>query len=258
MAARQPIQPTPHRSMPQERPSASGAAHKGKRYRFEWSLLQVLGFGLGSLLVMGWMFVFGVLVGRDLPIAGGDEQSLRGQLVRFLGLPHEPVKPTPAPAAEALEDPSKVLEELDYRNALTQRPEAAADASAPKAEGAANRPAAKSPEKTPANAPQKATTARDRPSPAKEGVAPAPVPAGNEQHTLLVASLRSQDNAQKLTQQLRSKGYDPQLETLDKPDDGRWYRVLVGSFKTRDEAQRFAAEFNKRENFQGIAIRLAP
>jgi hypothetical protein len=95
MAARQPIQPTPQRSISRERPPTGGTAHKGKRYRFEWSLPQLLGFGLGSLLVMGWMFVFGVLVGRDLPIAGGDEPSLRGQLVRFLGLPHEPVKPTP-------------------------------------------------------------------------------------------------------------------------------------------------------------------
>jgi cell division septation protein DedD len=142
---------------------------------------------------------------------------------------------------------------------LTQRPEAAGDAAASKAAGAPNRPAAaKSPEKTPANAPPKTVTAKDRPAPAKEGGASIPAPAGNEQHTLLVASLRNQDNAQKLTQQLRSKGYDPQLETLDKPDDGRWYRVLVGSFKSRDEAQRFAAEFNKRENLQGIAIRLAP
>jgi hypothetical protein len=239
MAARQPIQPTPHRGLPQERSPASGTAHRGKRYRFEWSLLQVLGCGLGSLVVMVWMFVFGVLVGRGLPVAGGDEQSLRGHLVRFLGLPHDPVKP--APAAEAVADPNKILEELDYQNALTQKPEATGDPAAPKAETAASRPAAAKPsEKPTATAPHKAAT------------------AGNEQHTLLVASLRSQDNAQKLTQQLRSKGYDPQMETLDKPDDGRWYRILVGSFKTREEAQRFAAEFNKRENFQGIAIRLGP
>jgi cell division septation protein DedD len=80
----------------------------------------------------------------------------------------------------------------------------------------------------------------------------------NEAHALLVASLRSEENAQKLVQQLRAKGYDARLQTLDKSEGGRWYRVIVGSFKNREEAQRFAAEFNKREKAQGMAVRVTP
>jgi cell division septation protein DedD len=75
---------------------------------------------------------------------------------------------------------------------------------------------------------------------------------------LLVASLRSHGNAQKLVQQLRAKGYDPQLDTLDKTDGGRWYRVMVGSFTNREDAQRFVAEFNKREKAQAMVIRVTP
>jgi hypothetical protein len=32
--------------------------------------------------------------------------------------------------------------------------------------------------------------------------------------------------------------------------------VLVGSFETREEAQAFAARFNREENLEGLVIRL--
>jgi cell division septation protein DedD len=249
----------PPRDSPQERPKANGKIYKGKRYRFELSPLHLAGFGLGSLVVMVWLFVFGVLVGRDLPVPGGDQMTLRGQLVRFLGLPHEPVKSAPEPAAETWEDPNKVLEELDYQKALTEKPGAATEASPPKAETSANRPAATKPggEAT-ARSQHKPAAAADRPAVRKEDPASTATTVGHEQHALMVASLRSQENAQKLMQTLRSKGYDPQLDSQDKPDGTRWYRIVVGSFKSREEAQRFGAEFNKREKLQGMVIRLSP
>jgi cell division septation protein DedD len=249
----------PAKNSPQERPKASAKTNKGKRYRFEFSSLQLAGFGLGSLVVMVWLFVFGVLVGRDLPVPGGEEMTLRGQLVRFLDLPHEPVKPATEQAAETWEDPNKVLEELDYQKALTEKSGVATEASPPKAETSSNRPAATKPGGDAAARTQhKPAATADRPAARKEDPAPAAATAGNEQHALMVASFRSQENAQKLMQTLRSKGYDPQLDSQDKPDGTRWFRIVVGSFKSREEAQRFAAEFNKREKLQGMVVRLSP
>ena len=245
---------------PQPERSRVSADHKAsKRYRFEWTLVQLVVFGCGAAVVMAWMFAFGVLVGRDLPLADDADQSLRGQVVRFMGLPLKGAQNLPEPVA-TVEDPGKLLEELDYHKALTQKPETSSEGTPAKGDGAAakksgSRPAGGEIASRP-NA--KPSVQGERPADRKEAAASGVAIGGNEPHALLVASLRSHENAQKLVQQLRAKGYDPQLETLEKADSGRWYRVIVGSFTNREDAQRFVAEFNKREKAQAMVIRLTP
>ena len=84
------------------------------------------------------------------------------------------------------------------------------------------------------------------------------LPAANasEHFTLLAASLRDASNAERLVKKLQAKGYAPRMETIDMPESGRWTRVLVGSFDTREEALEFAAEFNRKENVQGLVVRI--
>ena len=253
------VNPVLQRKPQPERSRVSAEQKARKRYRFEWSLVQLLMFGFGAAVVMAWMFAFGVLVGRDLPLADNADQSLRGQVVRFMGLPRQGAQNQPEPAA-AVEDPGKLLEELDYHKALTEKPESSAEGSPAKGDGtAAKKPGAKPTGGESANRPNAKTSVQgERPVDRKEAAASKPTVDGTEPHTLLVASLRSHGNAQKLVQQLRAKGYDPQLDTLDKTDGGRWYRVMVGSFTNREDAQRFVAEFNKREKAQAMVIRVTP
>jgi cell division septation protein DedD len=251
--------PVPQRNPQSDRSRVSADNKARKHYRFEWTLVQLVMFGCGSAVVMAWMFAFGVLVGRDLPLADDADQSLRGQMVRFMGLPHKGTRDVPEPVA-TVEDPGKLLEELDYHKALTQKPETSVEGTPAKGDGtAAKKSGAKPTGGEAVNRPNaKASVQGERPVDRKEAAAPGAASGGHEAHALLVASLRSQENAQKLVQQLRAKGYDPQLETLDKTADGRWYRVIVGSFKNREDAQRFGAEFNKREKAQAMVIRLTP
>jgi cell division septation protein DedD len=242
-----------------ERSQGPKTGKSGKRYRFECSRLQLGMFGCGAVVALIWMFVFGVMVGRDLPLADSEDQSLRGRWVRFMGLPQRETKPATAPGSKT-EDPNRHLEELDYHKALTQKSDAAANPSPAQTETPSHKKSVSLPSSADSTGrpSQKATPKGNRPSDKKEDAASAPMSSGNESHGLLVASLRSQENAQKLVQRLRAKGYDPQMEALDKPDSGRWYRIIVGSFHSREDAQRFAAEFNKRENAQGMVIRLTP
>ena len=78
----------------------------------------------------------------------------------------------------------------------------------------------------------------------------------SEHYTLLAASLRDAGNAERLVKELKAKGYKPSMETIDMPESGRWSRVLVGSFDTREEALKFAAHFNRKENVEGLVIRV--
>jgi cell division septation protein DedD len=83
------------------------------------------------------------------------------------------------------------------------------------------------------------------------------VPPGivSEHFTVLVSSLKDADNAQKLVEQLRAKGYSSRIENLNLGGSGRWNRVLIGTFKNREEALRFASEFNRKERMEGLVIR---
>ena len=247
------------RDPPPARSQGPRSGKSGKRYRFECSRLQLGMFGCGAVVVLIWMFVFGVMVGRDLPLADSEDQSLRGRWVRFMGLPQGQIKPATDPGSKT-EDPNRYLEELDYHKALTQKSDASTNSAPAPTETPSHKKAVSLPSSadTTARPNQKETAKRNRPGDKKEDAGPASMSPGNESHALLVASLRSQENAQKLVQRLRAKGYDPQMEALDKPDSGRWYRIIVGSFHSREDAQRFAAEFNKRENAQGMVIRRTP
>ena len=73
---------------------------------------------------------------------------------------------------------------------------------------------------------------------------------------MLAASLKDSSNAERLVNKLQAKGYTPTMETIDMPESGRWTRVLVGSFDSREEALKFAAQFNRKENVQGLVIRV--
>jgi hypothetical protein len=238
-----------------ERPQGTAGSSPRKRFRFEVSFPQLLLIVTLALGVMVWMFVFGVLVGRDVPVVEVVSDSWQAQFLRFLGLPVKSVK-TAAKATPRGEDPQKMLEELDYHKALTQKP---GDGGARHKDegGTRGRPPQPAQGESAATPKQKAP-ARDAQPPEKRESAQAAPASKNEQFALLVTSVSNLEHAQKMMQQLRAKGYQPQLETLDKPDEGRWYRILVGSFRERSEALRYAADFNKKEKLQGMVIRVSP
>ena len=231
----------------------SEAEKKPRLYRFELSGLRLILYSCCLVLALSWMFVFGVLVGRGIPLVDLDSTSLQAQLLRFLGLGRPQVQPIEN-AAETW-DPQTVLKSLDYYENLTQK-DAPADKGVPEASIAQGKGSGKDAEA------QKARPSGQPPQPdaesEKESRANKDAPPGvkGEEHfTLLVVSLRDAANAAKLVDQLKAKGYAPRLENINLNTGGRWNRVLVGSFGSREEALRFAAEFNRKEHMEGLVIR---
>jgi cell division septation protein DedD len=252
------------RTKKEERQQDSQKSKEPKKLRLELGRGKLLLCALGLTLSLSWMFVFGVVVGRGIPLVSLGDSSLRAEFLRFLGLGRQ----TPVPPENAAEtwEPQKVLESLNYFEDLTQKnvsigvpvkPSVTSPEAPPAPAGPSD--ASMKPVKDPNGVPpkKKAQPANQVAAEPEKSAATDSGPKGNagEQFTLLVGSLKDRENAQKLMEQLRTKGYQPRLESLDLSGAGRWNRVLVGTFKNRDEAMRFAAEFNRKERMEGLIIR---
>ncbi len=241
-----------------------------KKYRFELSRKKLTFCVLSLAAALCWMFVLGLLVGRGISLVNSEDVSLRAEFMRFLGLGKQTGQPVPK-AAETWGDPKKMMESLNYYEDLTGKgtpapgvpPKAGSAEEVSAADPTTTEPVKDHPSKRARAASQAAPQAQAEPErqPAAETktakAAPPPSIGSSEQFTLLVASLKDPENAQRLMEQLKAKGYSPRLEALDLNGGGRWNRVLVGSFQTRDAAIKFAAEFNKKESMEGLVIREA-
>jgi cell division septation protein DedD len=243
------------------------SSREGKRYRFELSKGRLIFYLSGFVAALCWMFVLGILLGKGAALVSSEDVSIRGEFMRFLGLGKQTGQPV-AKAAETWGDPKKMMESLNYYEDLTQKGGTPAVAPKPNTRDLSSpAPANESTKESivkrfSAPPPSQSQAPAEKPvTPEPEKVAkaaPPPPPQASlssEQFTLLVASLKDPENAQHLMDQLKAKGYTPRLEALDLNGGGRWNRVMVGSFQSREVAIKFAAEFNKKESMEGLVIR---
>ncbi len=225
----------------------------GKRYHIDLGIGKLVFYTASFVLTLCFMFALGVLVGRGVSMAGSDEASINGRLLRFLGLGKQAVQPS-AGAAQTWEDPMKMLESLSYYEDLTHKGGMPITAVPKPIEHAPEAPAvepAKEPVKEPAKhgaAPPVRQQAEKLPAVQPDKSQKAELAGG--QYTLLVGSLKESD-AQALIDKLKARGYSPRVEALDL-GTVKWDRVLLGSFASRESAIKFADEFNSKENLEAL------
>jgi cell division septation protein DedD len=232
-----------------------------KRFRIEFGAIQLMLFSLTLSVVLAWMFVFGILVGRGLPLVESADSSLQAQLMRFVGLGEKASEPYQQ-AAKTWEDPQKMVEKLNYYESLTKQDGHISDKPPVKTAIPPIRPKSvpapvevvRKQKITPPERPERPE--RPEPAPADNVQESKAVESATPRFTLLAASLKDAANAERYFRKLQAKGYSPRMEPVELAESGRWTRVLVGSFDSREEALRFAAEFNRRENMQGLVVRL--
>jgi len=113
--------------------------------------------------------------------------------------------------------------------------------------------------KTPPPAPKKDTAAKKQVK--KEPEKPAKVVAvkkrteySTKKLTVQVASLRDVNDAGRLIITLKKLGYPAYMKPAKIPGKGTWYRVRIGSFKTKTEASRTLARLKKAQ-YKGIIIK---
>lgn len=205
---------------------------------------------MATTVVAVVIFLCGVMVGRGVRAEAASETE--AQVADMSPQPEispasgEATPATPQPKIDtSTPPPQPVNDELSYYSRLEKQgtpaenlkvPDAQAPASAPA--GAASAPASSAPKASPP-----ATTSET-------------IPASNDQSgfAVQVAALGSRADAAALARSLSGKGYDAYV-VAPAARGAAVYRVRVGRFKNRQDADRVARRLEKEEKFKPWIIR---
>jgi len=206
---------------------------------------------MAATVVSVVIFLCGVLVGRGVR-AERSAVSEEAALVEPPSADPRPSSAAPAPAADPrAAAPPTASEDLSYFNRLERSNQPvedlkpAAKPSATEAKAGADKAVERG--KTAAVVPPK----EPAPPKDKEKEAPAAAPATppGPGYAVQVAALNVRSEADAIAKKLASKGYAAYVQT---PSDGTpsVYRVRIGTFKTRREAETVAARLQKEEQYK--------
>jgi len=192
--------------------------------------LGVVLFTLGISCLLLVSFIFGVMVGLNIESAPEDIALSIPRLIkqRIARAPEgEPAKQEEGQGEEARKTPKGEKDEfkLSYFDTLTKKSDAV-----------------KSPE----------LKGTKEPPPGAAGKAP----AAKGKFILQVASLQDRAKAEELRGTLIQMGYDPFVDMADLPGKGKWYRVKLRGFETREDARRVGAEIERK--IKGLQCLVSP
>jgi cell division protein FtsN len=214
------------------------------REKFQLSLdgKQVASIVVGALVVLGVVFVLGLNVGKQLGARRG-EGPRPGDL--------EALDHAAAPAAK----PAKP-EPLTFHDSLTKAKPAPPPPPEPPSGPAQAAPPAR-PVPAPVPAPQAAAPAPVPPAaepapaaPAPSAAEPAQAPAPLKPWTVQLAAAEDRAEAERIATRFAS--LNPRIEEAVVKGKGRFYRVRVGSFDTKEAAQRYLSDVARETGAKGI------
>lgn len=133
---------------------------------------------------------------------------------------------------------------------LSRASETPASTNAP-ADSAAQSPAQSAPSDAPVSAEAKPTQQAS-----VEAVVANETSNAQGHFALQAAAFPTQAGADEFAEKLKSAGVPTHVVSADLARRGRWFRVRVGRFNTAEDAQRFAAEAQRRAKAAGMSLQL--
>ncbi|MFW5925736.1 MAG: SPOR domain-containing protein [Myxococcota bacterium] len=106
-------------------------------------------------------------------------------------------------------------------------------------------------------------TVRDDPlmdASSNDDQAPAPRPAARGQdgkYTLQVISYRTKEEARLFAETLRERGHETFVVRADLPDRGTYWRVRIGPFDSKRDAQAYRSDFEEAEGMNTYVVKRA-
>lgn len=76
----------------------------------------------------------------------------------------------------------------------------------------------------------------------------------NAKYSIQVGSYQQMSEANEMVEHWKGRGYPAFMMIADIPNRGRWYRVRVGGFATREDASRYLAKLRVKENVSDALI----
>jgi DedD protein len=197
------------------------------RYELSLDNRQIVTFFVSAIVVISTVFVLGVVVGKKL--AAGPGRGNAPDLLSALdekAAAMEQVKTSPAPEAR-----------LTFPDELTKKP------LAPVKESSA-------PPEAPAEPPKVAMVA-SLPVPAIEKPT-AEASNRGAAFTLQLSASQAREDADRFAARLRAQGYHPYIVESDVKDRGRWYRVRMGKFSSKEAAAKFLDDFHRETKLEAF------
>ena len=200
---------------------------------------QIVTFFVASIVVIGTVFVLGVVVGKKL--AGAPAHASPPDLLTALdqrAAAMEQVKTSPPPEAR-----------LTFQEELTKK---VADSPpkevAPPPESPVEPAKVASPEQSPPPAdPVKQEPPREKLKKAIAAMEKSPREVSNPPvaFTLQLSASQAREDADRFAAKLRAQGYQPYIVESELKDRGRWYRVRMGKFSSKEAAAKFRDDFHR-------------
>jgi len=200
---------------------------------------------MAATVVSVVIFLCGVLVGRGVR----SERAATAPDATSATIEPAP-QPAPATTTPAAADPTAAappptVDDLSYFNRLEKQAQPADDLK-PAAAVKAPAPAKQAPVAVPPPAPK--AVAREASQPKVNEAPVAAAPAGDG-YVIQVAAMREHGDADAMAKRLSSKGYSA-FVVAPGAATPTMYRVRVGKFKTKREAETVAARLQKEEQFK--------
>ena len=213
---------------------------------------KLFGWGIAIFFLCAWMFVLGVLVGRDTAPLKFDIKALQQKMSDTHGQP-QTAQPDEAPSeAVAVKDKTKLgfyerlpedqqdikVPEIKKQPADRQKSLEASDSTA--VDASTNPPARKPDQNT---APSSKPPAIEKKK--KEPPAATQSKSSGSVYTVQAAAVKKMADADRLVTELKEKGYAAYRTMGKVPDKGIWFRVRVGKYQSRSEAQKTLQKLRK-------------
>jgi DedD protein len=205
----------------------------GKKPVVALSRKAVAGWAVVVFIISAWMFGIGVMVGRGTAPVSFDMDQLKRTLESLQKSAQQ--APRSGPRPEASEMKSKT--DLGFYDSLPKNREDSEMPNLPKPPPASAKP--EPPAQKPAESaapPKTEKPAAAVPAPAASPPAPASAAPGKPL-TVQIAAVKSEEEARRLLEKLRQKGYGAYVEPIAIPDKGTWYRVRMGEFPSKEFAR---------------------
>jgi len=219
-----------------------------KGFRLELSKMGVVGWGVGLLLALFWMFLLGLLVGKGLTPANINLAEIKRRMVAE-GLWPGSGKPAPAPEKPGAAEEKIPVKDLEFYEALAKKKQARLTTPAP----------AKVPEQRTVTAPPAPASAVPAPpaplAPPPEKVNTGPDSSPSPRYTVQVASFKDEASAEKCAASLKNIKPPLTVHAVDLPGKGRWYRVQAGGALGRQEADALVARLLREHKVKAFVVR---